>query len=247
MKPWKILLTALALYAFSGCSTEGSDHTTDPGGFFPGIYVPDQLDVIYDPLYKEGVLEVHHGSWSGSGNDVLSERMYAYGDFHNSATDDSRRWVASHEVQWKKLRELDSRKNFGYYYVGINDIEITANVKIGGIEPGSDLSHLFEIVSFGVDGRRVFKYPSCDLAFEDADYYPQTIREFCSVNPLYVEYFALKPVFDVNEEDTDILEFSVRIMAEDEFLGDRVLNGVSRIDLSFMRACDLSYPMKPST
>ena len=71
-------------------------------------------------------------------------------------------------------------------YVGINDIEITANVKIDGIEPGSDLSHLFEIVSFGVDGRRVFKYPSCDLAFEDADYYPQTIREFCSVNPLYV-------------------------------------------------------------
>ena len=68
-----------------------------------------------------------------------------------------------------------------------------------------------------------------------------------SGNSLYVEYFALKPVFDVNEEDTDILEFSVRIMAEDEFLGDRVLNGVSRIDLSFMRACDLSYPMKPST
>lgn len=224
----KIIFIATLMCILSGCSAFDQEKMPDIFCVEPGLFMPDVLSITYNPdANSNGLMEIFPGSWGNEASE-LERRVYEYGDLHNSGTHDYQKWLKSHATQFNKLRENELSRYLKYYYLGVKSIKISANIKINEYDSGTDISKLFKIYSFGVDYKRIFTYPNCDLAFKDSNYLPKTIEEFCSVSPLYMKTLVLTPVFELGESENKKVEYTVTIIVDDEFMGERQLQGVSQ-------------------
>lgn len=209
----------------TGCEVYTMKHSSQPYEFAPGICLPDSLGITFNPnITSNGLMEVTPGQ---SYKEWLKKvDSYFEGGYYTIASEAREKYMKSHASLINKLKK-NERSDFSYYYLGVKSITITANVKIGDVESGEDISSLFSIHS-SINHRRVFTYPNCNLAFDDPDYLPKSIQEFCSVTPLYIDDLVLSPDFEMTEEEKESAVFTVTFVVEDEFMGERQLNGISK-------------------
>lgn len=232
----KNTFAAVMLLVLGSCSLvdDNKDGVNISYSLRPGVYVHDSLFVAFNPeVSTNGMLQIYDDyiKVTEDGFETLEEegymgRLYRYG-FAMADSKEEQDWIKSHDKYIAKMKK--NSNNLGdFFYLGLNNIQISSNIKIGEYEAGSDISSLFSIHSFGLDIKNVFTYPNCDFAFEEHNYIPKSIEEFCSVSPLFIRPILLSPNFVLSDEEKKQVQFNVIFSVDDELTGARVLQGTSQ-------------------
>ena len=227
----KICILLMIMLSISACSEFLGDKTADFFTVEPGLVMSDSLYV----QYRDNIVSVFPADWGTkvscitNPNPLYTEPNPRFLEYRYLFCPDSAgfwEWQESHYELFKKLKDQEVRKDLGYYYLGVKSIKITSNYSFGDYKEGTDISSLFELKGFGPDHKRVFTYPNCDLAFQYPDYILKSIDEFCSVSPLFMPV-ELHPLFEIDDDLKLLVKFTVTIIVEDEFLGERRTQGTS--------------------
>lgn len=142
----------------------------------------------------------------------------------NMPQSDKKQWLSEHDEVKRNFLDRVSNKHDGdgpFFYVGVKNIEITADNTIEGVAPGGNLASFCEMDNFHFSV--VPSYPNCTDGWTLSS--KKDLTSFAEITPLLPWKFGIK----CNATIPSGSRITIKILVEDETVGDRVIKGSTLI------------------